>query len=186
MEITFEINKAQVKEIDNLLKTLPKTLQSKIMRSALKSASKPLRDEIKKNIPDFGNLKHFTLLDKKTQKKVDKEADSATLKRSIGAIIRRGKNDRQLYAVVGPILDRGGFFGKWIEFGTLAKRTKPLVKGRSNKAQAAADKGLGLKKMPFMRPAIKKAGPSVIKTLRFLILKGIEEQTAKSIKRGKI
>lgn len=75
------------------------------------------------------------------------------LKKEIIHKIRRGTS---LYAVIGPKVGNRTF-AHWLEFGTLAKRTEPLSKGRSAKAQAMANRGMGLVKGPFMRPAFNKS-----------------------------
>ena len=176
MDMGFEINKAQVRELDMVFKTLPKTLQSNAMRSAYRDASKPLKTAIKSKIPSFDIKRPAGT----------KLVNSTILKKSIGTIVRRGKNDRKLYAVVGPLINKGGWFGHWLEFGTLARRSEPLKKKRSAKAQAMADKGLGLKKVPFMRLATNQTRTTVQKVLRFEMIEAIENQMSKTIKRGKI
>jgi len=160
-------------QIYKLLKSLPKTTQNKVIPPALKKAAKPIAKAANNNVPKDVSIKFG-----------DVKYKSADIKIKT---FSRGKSGGK-YALIGAEVNSSVFFNfpTFLEYGTLAYRTKRLVKPRGGAAQAAADAGLGVKKHPFMRPALLSQKSNALKILRMEILNGIEKQADKILEKGKV
>ncbi|MGR3220734.1 MAG: HK97 gp10 family phage protein [Candidatus Anammoxibacter sp.] len=158
-EVSIKLNGQR--EISNLFKALPKIAKGKVLKKGLRKGARPIIKSARSKVPrfDFGNKK-----------------DSTTLRKSIGVVIRKGKRHKDHYAVIGPRVGgaNDGWFAHWIEYGTLSKRSKPLVQKRSEAARAAAARGLGFRKSPFLRPALFQQGLRATKIILTEILSGIK------------
>ncbi len=164
-----------VEEHVKLFRKLPKRIGSKVMPKALKAAGKLLVKAARQKIRPV-NLKlssGVTVTDKDIRKTIGMEA-------------RKGKGggaDR--YVVVGPRLRVNAniaIMATWLEYGTLAFRTVPLLKSRSRKGEAAKAKGLGLQKMPFMRPAFEQTKGLMPAVIRKHIETGIVREVDRFLK----
>ena len=162
-----------------LLAKLPKRTQNKVIPPALRKAAKPIIKSANNKVPKDINITF------KGDKEIGREQfRSADIK--IKGFIR-GKSGNK-YILIGAEANSQVFFNfpVWLEFGTLAHRTKGLVKSRSPQAQAVADNGLGIIKQPFMRPAFNLNKNKSKDILSFEILKGIEKQAKKIVGTGKV
>lgn len=175
----FDISLKGQDQIFDLLKRLPKRTQNKVVPAALKKAAKPIAKSANRKVPRDINITF------KGDKEIGREKfRSSDIK--IKTFIR-GKPGKK-YALIGAESNNQTFFNfpVWLEFGTLAHRTKPLVKSRSEAAQSISDKGLGIIKHPFMRPAFNANKSRSLDILSFEILSGIEKQAEKIVKTGKV
>ena len=170
----FGLTSEGQEQIYELLKSLPKTTQNKVIPPALKKAAKPIAKAANNNVPKDVSIKFG-----------DVKYKSADIKIKT---FSRGKGKRGKYALIGAEVNSSVFFNfpTFLEYGTLAYRTKRLVKPRGGAAQAAADAGLGVKKHPFMRPALLSQKSNALKILRMEILNGIEKQADKILAKGKV
>ena len=175
MSISASVKIIDTKALTKLRKQLPRRIQSKVMRGALTNAAKVVKEKAKGNVRSFQVKRRGKVI-----------FDDKMLRGSMTTVIRRGRRDGELYAVVGPGTEKGGGLAHWVEFGTLAKRTEPLKKPRSSQAEALASKGIGLKKNPFLRTAVEQSRGAVLKVLKFFILTGIEKEVNKVLSRGKL
>lgn len=171
----FGVKAIGLSEVDKMFKVLPKRIKNKIIPQALRFAAKPIIKSAKAKVPS-GIVFRF---------KSGKKARSEELKK-IKAFIR-GKPGNK-YVVIGPDARSISFFnlGIWVEFGTLAFRRKPLVRPRSSGAKVLADKGIGLVKHPFMRPAVDENRRLVRDRIEEKTLLGIEKEVDKILKKGKV
>ena len=106
-------------------------------------------------------------------------------KKKIKVLIRGKPGDK--YAVIGPD-SKSTFFnlGIWLEFGTLAKRTETLKRPRGSQGKELAQKGIGLIKHPFMRPALEENKKLVISRMGDKIISEITKEVDRILKRGKV
>jgi len=171
----FGVKVVGLNEVDKMLKVLPKRTTNKIIPQALRFGAKPIIESAKAKVPS-GIVFEF---------KDGKKSRSEELKKI--KIFIKGKPGNK-YAVIGPDARSISFFnlGIWIEFGTLAFRDKSLVRSRSAAAKVLADKGIGLIKHPFMRPAIDENRKLVRDRMEEKILLGIEKEVDKILKKGKV
>ncbi len=167
-----------IDDVFTVLKELPKRTQNKVIPQALRKAAKPIAKAANTNVPKDISIRFAP------DKQGGQKFKSSDIK--VKTFIR-GKAGNK-YALIGAEVNNDMFFNfpTFIEFGTLAHRTTPLKKGRSDAAQRAADAGLGLIKQPFMRPALSQQGGNALKILRVEILSGITKQTENIFKRGKV
>lgn len=171
----FGVKIQGMENVDKMFKVLPKRTKNKIVPKALKRAAKPLIKAAKSKVDPsivfkFGNI----------------EVSSKQLKKIVGVI--KGKAGNK-YIVVGPKVSPSDPFynlGNWIEYGTLAKRSEPLKRSRSAKGQALADKGIGLTKKPFMRPALAQTKGQIKQVFKTAILTEIPKEVSKILKKGKV
>lgn len=162
-------------EVDKMFKILPRRTNNKIIPKALRFAAKPIVKSAKSKVPS--GIK-FTF-------KNGDESRSEELK-NIKVFIKGKPGDK--YAVIGPDARTISFFnlGVWIEFGTLEFRTQPLVRSRSAQAQELANKGVGVIKHPFMRPAIDENKKIVIRRMEEKISTEIQKEVESILKKGKV
>lgn len=162
-----------VNELDRLLKVLPKRTNNKIIPMALKFGAKPVVKAMQAKIPKDIRVKF----------KSGKEFESKDLK--VVKEIKGRPGDK--YIVIGPktIADFHNF-SLWIELGTLAERTEPLKEARSRKGQAMADKGIGLVKHPFARPALKQTAKTANAMMGEKVEVEIDKQVNLILKKGKV
>lgn len=172
----FGLKVKGLKEIDKMLEELPKRTGNKIVPKALKRAAKPLIKAAKSKVDTSIRFKF----------KSGKEVSSKQLKKIVGLI--RGKAGNK-YIIVGPKVSASDPFynlGNWVEYGTLAKRTKALKKPRSSKGQALASKGIGLTKKPFMRPALAQTKKQIYQIYKTEMLIEIPKEVENILKKGKV
>lgn len=161
-------------EVDKMFRVLPKRVKNKIITKALRFGAKEIVKRAKANVPSGVVI---TFAD-------GKEFRSEQLKKI--KVLIKGKPGNK-YAIIGPDADAGFFnFGNWIEFGTLAKRTKALKKPRGSVAQSLASKGVGLVKHPFMRPAVDGSRSIVANRMEDKIGTEIVKEVDRILKRGKV
>ena len=172
----FGVNVEGMEEIQAMMKILPKRTNNKITPKALKRAGKVLIKAAKAKVNPNIVFKF----------KSGKEVSSKELKKIISVV--RGKPGNK-YIVVGVKVSTSDPFynlGNWVEYGTLAKRTEPLVKGRSSKGESMASKGIGLTKSPFMRPALMQTKGQIKKIFKSEMLIEIPKEVNKILKKGKV
>lgn len=164
-----------INEVDKMFKVLPRRTKNKIIPKALRFGAKPILKSAKAKVPTGIT---FTF-------KNGDQARSTELKK-IKVFIKGKPGDK--YAVIGPDARSLTFFnlGIWIEFGTLAERTEPLVRPRSGQAKELVSKGIGVVKHPFMRPAILENLKLVTSRMEEKVGSEIEKEVGKILKRGKV
>lgn len=161
-------------ELDRLLKVLPKRTKNKIIPSALRAGGTPIVKAMRRNL-----VKDVTVTFEDGKKKYK----SSELK--VGKEIRGRSGDK--YLIVGTkTFEPFKNFPVWLEYGTLAERGKSLKKPRSKAGQALANKGVGLKKQPFARPALMQSKREASIKMGDKILSEIDNQVDKILKRGKV
>lgn len=161
-------------QIIQMLRGLEKEVdRKKILSKAIRAGAKPIIKSARQKIRSFDFEKDTK---GKFKKKYTKPVNSTVLKKSMGVVIRKGRRFNDWYGVVGPKVGgaNDGWFAHWIEYGTLAKRTEPLEKGRQPGAQKAADKGLGFRKNPFLRPALFQQDLKAKKIILEIVLKEVQ------------
>lgn len=163
-------------ELQVMFKILPKRTQTKIVPKALKRAAKIVVESAKSKVDTSVRFKF----------KGGKEVSSKELKKMAAQIRGKGGNK---YIIIGVKVDKKDPFynlANWMEFGTLAKRTEPLVKARSIKGQTLAGKGIGLVKHPFMRPAFLETKNEVRKIFKQEVLLEIPIEVENMLAKGKV
>ena len=160
-------------ELDKLLKVLPKRTNNKSIPMALKFGATPVVKAMQANIPKNINIKF----------KSGKEFTSSDLK--VVKELRGRPGDK--YIIIGTkTLEGFKNFPLWIEFGTLAKRTKPLKNPRSKEGKELARLGVGLVKHPFARPALHQTAKIANARMGEKIQEQIDNQVDLILKRGKV
>jgi len=167
----FTSGLAGLPEIREVLRTLPKETEQKVIAVAMRRAAKPLVSAAKQFAP------------KRT----------GALKESIGFVVRKGRNGRSSYAAVGPASGyyRGGAavkhgasvrgadnpakYAHLVEFGHVAVKPQKNTSRRKRTAQA----GRFVPAKPFMRPALLAASDAVATELAA----GVEQGIAQALKR---
>lgn len=166
-------------DIRNVIKTLPKELQEKIMAVAVTRAAKPLVD----------TAKMFARRSERT----------GALKESIGAVVKKGKRGG-VYAVVGP---RRGYYkggkklGKGddksgadmpanyahlVEFGHHVVAPIKNTSRRKKTAKTAKSGATFVAAKPFMRPALLAAGDAIATEMANGVADGIERSLKRIVK----
>lgn len=177
----FAVTTKGMEEVQTMFKVLPKRTANKIVPKALKKAAKIVVKSAKSKVDTNVRFKF-----KAKKNAPAKEISSKELKK-ISAYIR-GKAGNK-YIIIGVrVAKKDPFYnlGNWMEFGTLANRTEPLIKPRGTKGQAAADEGLGVKKHPFMRPAFLETKNEVERILKQEVLLEIPKEVEKILSKGKV
>jgi len=145
-------------------KDFPKTNMNRVKSSVLGKMGTEMKKSVKKSVPSV----------KFTRKWKGKEVtfDSEDLKKKVTKLLRGRPGNK--YVVVGMKTSKWSpDWSHWIEFGTLAFRGKPLKRGRKAKAEDLAQRGMGLRKKPFMRRAFRVGMP--------LVMGLVEEELGKKI-----
>lgn len=150
---------------DKLSKRLDKlsfAVETRITDKALKSAATPILKDAKRRVKfDFGD--GFFERDGIVFNIED-------IKKSLTKQIRRTR--KATFIIIGP--GKLGWFAHWLEFGTLAKRSRPLEQPRKRKAAPLVAKGMGLVKVPFLRPAFIGKSNEALRKLQITLKKEIE------------
>jgi len=115
---------------------------------------KALTERVQKNVLTGAIRAGASSISKEAKLLVTK--DSGTLKKSIGVVKRKSKNKNIVYFSVAPLKKKGGWYGHFLEFGTV-------------KAPAH----------PFMRPAFEKKGNETIEEAKKYMIKRIDKEIAK-------
>ena len=177
----FAVTTEGVKEVQTMFKVLPKRTANKIVPKALKRAAKVVVKSAKSKVDTSIRFKF-----KPNKDGIAKEVSSKELKKIAAQI--RGKAGNK-YIIIGvKVAKKDPFYNlaNWMEFGTLARRTEPLVKSRSIKGQAKASAGIGLVKHPFMRPAFLETKNEVQKIFKQEVLLEIPKEVEKILVKGKV
>lgn len=157
------------KEMMRTLNALDLKLQTKINKKALNSAGQVIVAAMRKKL---NNKVIRSMIS-------GAEFNVGQLKKDMGKVIRKGSSKRDLYVAIGPIERRRGFYAWawWLEYGTLAFRETPpsLTKKRTSTGSKFAGLGLGIKKQPFMRPAIAEASPKAFNKMASVIKINLEK-----------
>ena len=169
-DVTLSLSGA--KEMRNLLKRLPKRLQNRVQTKAVRAGSGVIRKAMRSAVPSFDAFKM----------KSGFEFNSSNLKKEITNKVRKGKNGDKYAAII----TKNGFPWHWLEYGTLAHRSKPLSKPRKEQAQILADKGMGIEKKPFARAAFQSVKAKAFQTMASKMVEEIPKELAKVVKRGKL
>ncbi len=144
-----------LKEIDDVLKGLPKQLNHKILQSAHVQAVKLTVDKAKLLAP---------------------EGPTGNLVDSIGTIKESLKKSAELGLVTtGPRIRRGrykGNVGHLVEYGTVSRRNK-----------RGANRGM-MRKKPFMEPAWMQTKDRVLESINVNVGKSLLSFMKRTIKRG--
>lgn len=101
------------KELEDALRKLPQEIAGKVMREALKRASRPMADEAKRRAPrssDPGPQGHM--------------ADSIDVRTM--RVTPDGSYDVETHLWIGP--DRDHFYGLFSEFGTVRQSARPFMR----------------------------------------------------------
>lgn len=166
-------------ELDKLFKVLPRRTKNRIIPGALKAGGKPVVDEIKKRLPKDITIK-FKDREGEGSGKTFKSKDIKITKE-----IRGRSGDK--YLIIGTKVNEDFVnFPAWIEFGTLAHRDKPLKEPRGKIGQEMADKGMGLTKHPFVRPALIASAKEANMLMGEKIQFEIDNQVDLILKKGKV
>lgn len=125
-----------IREIQMMLKELPRAVRKKVLMDVFRKASKPLIREAKARTP-VSNKKEFATLHRHYTKgkgfhAFKRRHRPGQLKRSIGAIPGRSK---EAVLWVGPRTSRrysttanDGWYGHFIEFGTVNMAPQPFMR----------------------------------------------------------
>ena len=162
-----------VEEILKKLHKLPEKIQKNVVRGAVRAGAKPMLQEAKALVPvQHGTLRQSLAITKvKTRKKtlVWYQISPASRK------LKKGDFD--------------GWYGHMVEFGTYAKRTKPLspetIKRlnsdpkRKERRDKIVAKGGGAAPHPFLRPALERKGGESIEAAKEYMRKRIDKELAK-------
>ena len=181
MAKAFAVTTKGMEEVQVMFKVLPKRTANKIVPKALKKAAKVVVKSAKSKVDTSVRFKF-----KADKDGIAKEVSSKQLKKIAAQI--RGKAGNK-YVIIGvKVAKKDPFYnlGNWMEFGTLAKRTEPLIKSRSAKGQAAVSSGIGLIKHPFMRPAFLETKNEVEKIFKQEVLLEIPKEVEKMLVKGKV
>lgn len=138
-----------LRELDTLLAGLPDKLRANILRGALNAAGKEIAEEARRLAP----------------------VQTGTLRDSIRVSTRlvRGTTNVEAKVKVGGKQKgkRSAFYARFIEFGTAAH----IIRGRNGPLKFNGTHTLevahpGVKKKPFMRPALDARLPSALEAFR--------------------
>jgi HK97 gp10 family phage protein len=114
-----------IAELERELKKLDDKIARKYNRRAVMNGARVLRDKVKSLCP-VGTVEHWIGL-----KKYGIKAKPGNLKKSIDVKELRVKDPRSAVAIVGPRAGRGqtydGFYGKWVERGTVKMAARPFL-----------------------------------------------------------
>ncbi len=133
-DVKISVKTEGIDEILRKLKRLPERVQKNVVVGAVRASAKPIIKEARLLVP----------------------VRTGTLKKSIGIKKRRSKEKNIISFSVAPLSKKGGFYGKFVEFGT--------------------------KKMsahPFLRPAFEKKGEDSISSAKEYMRKRIDKEIAK-------
>lgn len=160
-------------EVRNVLKTLPKELADKVLQTALTRAAAPVVKAAKRNAP----------------------VRTGALRQSIGTIVKKGKRDGSVYAVIGPRrgyyrqgkalkktadntgADQPANYGHLVEYGHMAVKPDKgatLREKKRNWKKARAVRFIPPK--PFLRPALMNSKTEVIAEMAKGVAEGMQRQ----------
>lgn len=139
-----------LKELQSFLDTLPAKIESNIMRGALRSAAKPMRDAAIQNCPtgepSESNKRKYRVYNGalrdsiRISGRIDKRAGTITAKVVAGGKVRKTGADV--------------FYANMVEFGTRPHSTSKVDNGVQNHP--------GVHPRPFMRPAFDAESQSAV------------------------
>lgn len=157
MKQDFKIEIAGLKEVQDLLNNLPKSITDRVQGDIHYQAGKIVQDELKASAPDGDNSK-------KPKNKLENNV-----------IIKRQKSS----VLIG--FNKRAFYVKWLEYGTIVRRILGRKKSPSGKAGFRKGKNTGkISPRPFVKQAHERAGRIVIDFLNRsylnLIYKSIKKQ----------
>jgi len=168
--MSLSLKVSGIRELKGLMKELPKRVQNRVGSKAVRAGGAVVRKAIRGAVPGFTPFELGF-----GKKGVIGPKD---LKKEITNQVRKGRNGDK-YAVIGA---KHGFPWHWLEYGTLAKRMKPLDKGRSPGAVAATAKGLGKAKKPFARAAFSGSKTAALRAVAEKIVSEIPKEVGKLVR----
>ena len=123
-----------VDEIIKKLQKFPERIQKNVVAGAIRAGAASLSKEMKRRVPK----------------------GTGKLKKSIGVVKRKTKDKNLVRFSVAPQNKKGGFYARFIEFGTSKMSAKP-----------------------FMRPAFDAKGEDTVKVAQEYIKKRLDKELAK-------
>lgn len=148
------------KKVRKVFRKLPKEME-KASGQTLRIAGNVIKREVARSVPNVS-------FERERSKNTNVVTfDSSDLKKKARTLLRgRGQNK---YAVIGFENTKWSpDWSHWIEFGTMVRRTDQLKRPRSKEAQRMTEAGMGLKKKPFFRSAVKRATPKAVAKMEVL------------------
>lgn len=146
-------------ELNDFLKTLPKTVTHKILQATHAKAAKPLINAEKLLAPkEEGDLRESIGVKKASIKRAN----------SIGEV------------KVGPLWKKGGRVAHLIEFGTKQRKTKG--RGKYKVYRAGANRGRVIAR-PFVEPAFNRTKDSIYGTILSDLRKSVKSTASRYLKK---
>ncbi len=146
------------------LRIIPERIQKNVLTGGVRASAKPIIAKARSLVPK----------------------DTGTLKKSIGVTKFRPRNRNFVWFQVSPRISDSNdwWYAHLIEFGTYAKRVKPLSRAthyggeRAFKRNALIAKGFGIVPSAFMRKAYEQEGDNTISFLKNYMRERIPRELA--------
>jgi HK97 gp10 family phage protein len=166
----IELKWSGLKEVDDILKNLPKQVQRKILLAGQREVLKPVAKDLETALSSVAGTV------------------TGNLKKSIGIKALRGGKEYNAASLAGVRFGNRykGFHGRFIEEGTKERKPRKakMLKFKGKDGQDVFVKSAApMKRQPFMRPTIERNLPKIEKEYPEALLKAMAKYMKRTIKK---